>query len=76
VGNCIAPPYDVISDDQQEQLYKKSKHNIVRIVTGQLWVGSFSVVLLRLQRAASPCFFAQKPHFTACQIAIGCNGQV
>ena len=21
VGNCIAPPYDVISDDHQEQLY-------------------------------------------------------
>ncbi len=35
VGNCIAPPYDVISDAQQEQLYKKSKHNIVRIIKGK-----------------------------------------
>ncbi len=35
VGNCIAPPYDVISDVQQEQLYKKSKHNIVRIIKGK-----------------------------------------
>ncbi|MHC4805089.1 MAG: DUF1015 family protein, partial [Planctomycetota bacterium] len=29
VGSCIAPPYDVISPAQQEQLYKKSKYNIV-----------------------------------------------
>lgn len=35
VSNCIAPPYDVISDAQQEQLYKKSKHNIVRIIKGK-----------------------------------------
>ncbi len=35
VGSCIAPPYDVISHDQQEQLYKKSKHNIVRIIKGK-----------------------------------------
>ncbi|MCH8119960.1 MAG: DUF1015 domain-containing protein [Planctomycetes bacterium] len=35
VGNCIAPPYDVISPAQQEQLYKKSKHNIVRITKGK-----------------------------------------
>jgi len=35
VGNCMAPPYDVISDAQQEQLYKKSKHNIVRIIKGK-----------------------------------------
>lgn len=35
VGDCIAPPYDVISDAQQEQLYKKSKHNIVRIIKGK-----------------------------------------
>jgi uncharacterized protein (DUF1015 family) len=32
---CIAPPYDVINDDQQEKLYQKSKHNIVRIIKGQ-----------------------------------------
>ena len=35
VGSCIAPPYDVISDAQQERLYKKSKHNIVRIIKGK-----------------------------------------
>jgi len=35
VGNCVAPPYDVISPTQQEQLYKKSEHNIVRIIKGK-----------------------------------------
>ena len=35
VGNCIAPPYDVISPAQQEQLYQKSKYNIVRIIKGK-----------------------------------------
>ena len=35
VGSCIAPPYDVISPAQQEQLYKKSEHNIVRIIKGK-----------------------------------------
>jgi len=36
VGNCIAPPYDVIDADQQERLYKKSQYNIVRIIKGKL----------------------------------------
>jgi uncharacterized protein (DUF1015 family) len=35
VGNCIAPPYDVIDAAQQEQLYRKSPHNIVRITLGK-----------------------------------------
>ncbi len=35
VGSCIAPPYDVISPAQQEQLYTKNKHNIVRIIKGK-----------------------------------------
>ena len=35
VGNCIAPPYDVISGAQQEQLYNKSEYNIVRIIKGK-----------------------------------------
>ncbi|NQT00812.1 MAG: DUF1015 domain-containing protein [Planctomycetes bacterium] len=35
VGCCIAPPYDVISDAQQEQLYNRSEHNIVRIIKGK-----------------------------------------
>jgi uncharacterized protein (DUF1015 family) len=35
VGKCIAPPYDVISDEQREQLYQKSQYNIVRITKGK-----------------------------------------
>ena len=32
VGNCIAPPYDVIDSDMQQRLYDKSDYNIVRII--------------------------------------------
>jgi len=35
VGDCVAPPYDVISSDQQQRLYEKSPHNIVRITKGK-----------------------------------------
>ena len=35
VGNCIAPPYDVINDAQREQLYQKSRHNLVHIIKGK-----------------------------------------
>ncbi|MHC4543069.1 MAG: DUF1015 domain-containing protein [Planctomycetota bacterium] len=35
VGSCISPPYDVISPAQQEQLYDRSKYNIVRIIKGK-----------------------------------------
>jgi len=35
VGNCVAPPYDVISPAQQQQLYDKSQYNIVRIIKGK-----------------------------------------
>ncbi len=35
VGRCIAPPYDVIGDEEQEELYRRSEHNIVRITKGK-----------------------------------------
>jgi uncharacterized protein (DUF1015 family) len=35
VGNCIAPPYDIINPAQQQTLYEKSKYNIVRIIKGK-----------------------------------------
>ncbi len=31
-GDCIAPPYDVIDSDLQNQLYGKSPYNIVRVI--------------------------------------------
>jgi uncharacterized protein (DUF1015 family) len=36
VGKCVAPPYDVISPTQQQQLYEKSQYNIVRIIKGRV----------------------------------------
>lgn len=35
VGECIAPPYDVISSNQQEELYQKNPYNLVRIIKGK-----------------------------------------
>ncbi|MCL5279903.1 MAG: DUF1015 domain-containing protein [Planctomycetes bacterium] len=35
VGKCIAPPYDVISDGERDELYRKSKYNIVHITKGK-----------------------------------------
>src|SRR5262245_33570827 len=31
LGKVITPPYDVISKEEQERLYKKSPHNFVRL---------------------------------------------
>lgn len=38
-GRCIAPPYDVINDAQQEKLYRQSPYNIVRIIKGRTETG-------------------------------------
>jgi uncharacterized protein (DUF1015 family) len=35
VGDCIAPPYDVINPAQQARLYERNPHNIVRIDFGK-----------------------------------------
>jgi uncharacterized protein (DUF1015 family) len=35
VGDCIAPPYDVIDAAQQERLYRQNPYNIVRITLGK-----------------------------------------
>lgn len=39
VGDCIAPPYDVISEEQQERLYAQNEHNIVRISRAKSFAG-------------------------------------
>ena len=33
-GTCIAPPYDVIDPDQQQELYDRNQYNIVRVIKG------------------------------------------
>ncbi len=35
VGACIAPPYDVIDEALQQELYEKSEYNIVRVIKGR-----------------------------------------
>ena len=35
VGTCISPPYDVISQ-QQDQLYSQNEYNIVRVIKGKI----------------------------------------
>jgi len=38
-GRCIAPPYDIISSEQQARLYQQSPYNIVRIIRGRTEAG-------------------------------------
>ncbi|MGA9405704.1 MAG: DUF1015 domain-containing protein, partial [Bacteroidota bacterium] len=35
INTVVAPPYDVISPEQQNQLYDKDPHNIVRLILGR-----------------------------------------
>jgi len=32
INDCVAPPYDVITTDEQQKLYERSKYNIVRLI--------------------------------------------
>ena len=34
IGNLVCPPYDIISPVEQQELYRKSPHNIVRLEFG------------------------------------------
>ena len=34
-SNVVAPPYDVITPEQQEQLYQKHPNNIIRLILGK-----------------------------------------
>lgn len=35
LSSVIAPPYDVIDAQQQEQLYQRSPHNVIRLILGK-----------------------------------------
>ena len=39
VSRVIAPPYDVISAEQQEELQKRSPYNVVRLILGRQYDG-------------------------------------
>ena len=35
INAVVAPPYNVISPDQQNRLYDKDPHNVVRLILGR-----------------------------------------
>ncbi len=35
IASCVTPPYDVISEEEQEEYYKKSPYNIIRLILGK-----------------------------------------
>ena len=35
INKVVAPPYDIISKEEQDELYKKSEYNVVRLVLGK-----------------------------------------
>ena len=53
LGGVLAPPYDVITDDQREALYGRDLRNIVRIESGVSYPDDFEGVDDRYTRAAS-----------------------
>lgn len=42
LGRVITPPYDVITDGEQEQLYRRSPHNFIRLEYGKTGPGKGS----------------------------------
>ncbi|WP_039763732.1 DUF1015 domain-containing protein [Caldicellulosiruptor sp. F32] len=39
LDSCICPPYDIISDSEREELYRKSEYNIIRVEFGKEFEG-------------------------------------
>lgn len=37
LAKVMAPPYDIISPEMQEELYKKHKYNVVRLILGKIY---------------------------------------
>ncbi len=37
LDDVIAPPYDVISSEEQEELYKRSPYNVIRLILGKIY---------------------------------------
>ncbi|KAA0010191.1 MAG: DUF1015 domain-containing protein [Thermoplasmata archaeon] len=33
----MAPPYDIISPEMQEELYRKNEYNVVRLILGKIY---------------------------------------
>ena len=39
ISNLIAPPYDVISEEEQESYYQSDPHNVIRLILGKKKTG-------------------------------------
>jgi uncharacterized protein (DUF1015 family) len=39
LSNLVAPPYDVISEDEQEAYYRADPHNVIRLILGKKKTG-------------------------------------
>jgi uncharacterized protein (DUF1015 family) len=39
LGNVVAPPYDIISDKDQDKYYKRDPYNVVRLIFGKMKTG-------------------------------------
>ena len=37
LDDVMAPPYDIISPEMQEELYRKSEYNVVRLILGKIY---------------------------------------
>lgn len=77
-ASVTAPPYDVIKPQQQEELYAKNPHNVVRLILGKIFPGDdetnnrytrsakdFSGWLEEgvLERDAKPCFYVYSQEY-------------
>ena len=51
LGDVVAPPYDVISPELQEQLYRKHPNNVVRLILNRIEPGDDDEVNNRYTRA-------------------------
>ena len=37
LSKVVAPPYDVITPQEQQRLYRQDPHNVVRLIAGEVW---------------------------------------
>jgi len=37
LDDVMAPPYDIISPEMQEELYRKNEYNVVRLILGKIY---------------------------------------
>ena len=72
LASCVAPPYDVISPEQQEELYLRDPANVIRLVLGREAdrYGSAAEIFKKWQaegilvRDDAPAIYIVSQHFT------------